>query len=462
MYKKLFSLYLILITFCFAIIMPPNAGPDEMHHARTAWFLYENPTKILSDKNFVEYGFPESLLIDLPLKDESDICNPQVQSKTSQCWSKSRSDITKARSMILYYSPSYYLIVGLFQHQLTFLDPVTSGRIGSFLLVAIFTALSLLTLYKVVEPKKILAMSWVLTPPVVFLASTINPSSIEISASFLVMSILIYGKKMETIPRGFSLMGYVSQLVLVLSRPSAFIWLFIILLFVLWDSPRRFHIKYYFVVPIGLIANLILNNRTWKLNYASDFSPNFSFYFEEAIRMIINSGNWIFTMFGHLGWTEISMPLILFSVNVAIFSYLLSNNIMDQSSLKRFLWFLFSGLILVPFVIALPYSANWPMWWSGRYSLPYFVAIMTFAISFTSRAILSLYFLGTFNLFTMLIITFWRYNWGLYSTNTPMIANGIQLPTERIIFFVILTLAWLGLASFIALRVMQEKVRGEI
>ena len=102
------------------------------------------------------------------------------------------------------------------------------------------------------------------------------------------------------------------------------------------------------------------------------------------------------------------------------------------------------------------------MWWSGRYSLPYFVAIMTFAISFTSRAILSLYFLGTFNLFTMLIIAFWRYNWGLYSTNTPMIANGIQLPTERIIFFVILTLAWLGLASFIALRVMQEKVRGEI
>jgi hypothetical protein len=217
------------------------------------------------------------------------------------------------------------------------------------------------------------------------------------------------------------------------------------------------------VVLFGLLANLILNNRSWKLNYNStDFTPNLEFYLEEAIRMLVNSGTWIFTMFGHLGWTEISMPLILFVLNITIFSYLLACDFVNQSSSRRLILFLIFGSLVVPFFIALPYSGNWPMWWSGRYSLPYFVAIMTFAISFTSRAILPLYFLGTFNLFVMLIITFWRYNWGLYSTNTPIIANGIQLPTGRIIVFVILASAWFSVASFIAWKAARERTNGKV
>lgn len=463
MYKKLFAYYILLITLSYGVIMPPNAGPDEMHHARTSWYLYENPDQIFSDENFVQYVFPESLLIDLPLRDSKEICNPQIQSKTSHCWKESRSDATSARSMILYYSPSYYMVIGFFQHQLSFLNPVTSGRIGSFLLVALIVALSLRLLYKVVEPKKILAMSWVFTPPVVFLATSINPSSFEISTAFLVMCILIYAKKRQHISKKMNMFGYLSQIIFVLSRPSSFIWLFLILLFTFWDTPKRFQIKNYLVVLFGLLANLILNNRSWKLNYNStDFAPNLEFYLEEAIRMLVNSGTWIFTMFGHLGWTEISMPSILFVLNITIFSYLLACDFVNQSSSRRLILFLIFGSLVVPFFIALPYSGNWPMWWSGRYSLPYFVAIMTFAISFTSRAILPLYFLGTFNLFVMLIITFWRYNWGLYSTNTPIIANSIQLPTERIIVFVILASAWFSVASFIAWKAARERTNGKV
>lgn len=463
MYKKLFASYLLLITLSYGVIMPPNAGPDEMHHARTSWYLYENPDQVFSDENFVQYVFPKSLLIDLPLRDTKDICNPQSQSKTSHCWKEPSSDVKSARSMILYYSPSYYMVIGFFQHQLSFLSPVTSGRIGSFLLVALIVALSLRILYKVVEPKKILAMCWVFTPPVVFLAASINPSSFEISTAFLVMCILIYAKKTQHISKKMNMFGYLSQIIFVLSRPSSFIWLFFILLFMFWDTPKRFQIKNYLVVPFGLLANLTLNNRSWKLNYNStEFTPNLEFYLEESIRMLVNSGTWIFTMFGHLGWTEISMPLILFVLNISIFSYLLACDFVDQSSSRRFILFIIFGSLVVPFFIALPYSGNWPMWWSGRYSLPYFVAMMSFAISFTSRAILPLYFLGTFNLFVMLIITFWRYNWGLYSTNTPIIANGIQLPTERIIVFVILASAWLSVASFIALKAARERTNGKV
>jgi len=49
MYKKLFASYILLITLSYGVIMPPNAGPDEMHHARTSWYLYENPDQIFSD-----------------------------------------------------------------------------------------------------------------------------------------------------------------------------------------------------------------------------------------------------------------------------------------------------------------------------------------------------------------------------------------------------------------------------
>jgi hypothetical protein len=441
----LLSLYLVLVTTAFAVIIPPNGGPDELHHARSSWYLFENPGSIFDNQNYVTYQFPKSLLIDQDNEKVLGACLPQSQAVTSQCWISPGNEKEEARVMILYYSPLYYTIIGFFQHLSILDDPVQDGRLGNQILVLILVGITLHLLKRSMSAISMLSICWILTPPVVFLASVINPSSFEITSLLLVLACTIFLRRGEALDRSFFPALLMSQILCVLSRPISFIWLFLLILLVCRPVTLRFALIHGLIpLTLGFIVNLSLNNRSWSLAPDSRLSVTSEFYVEETIRVILNSGTWIFTMIGHLGWTEIAMPLILLLINISVVVHIYTKYWKPEYSKSQQLLLLSTGIFVVPLLVSVPYAANWPMWWSGRYSLPFFVAFFTFTLKDLTSGHVAIFRLGTINLLVMLVLTFWRYNWGLYPTNTPILANGVQLPLSRILLFAFITVVWFG------------------
>lgn len=449
----------IVLILAFASIMPPNAGPDEMHHARSSWYLYENPGELFGDYNFVNYSFPTSLTSDIVMHSANGLkCLPQSQAQLKHCWEPASSTNTQVSAQILYYSPIYYFYVGFFQHNLGWTEPFFAGRVGVVLLSILLLSLIFNSLIKLFAKESLLAMYWILTPPVFFLASAINPSSLEIwAAIILLLKLMLCEKNSIFKKRDVAYISFAS-LFLITSRPISFVWTFLILLF----FARSIHFKKYFfvIVPsilIGMFFNLQLNTRSWKLNSYSSIDANLAFYFEESIRTILNSGNWVLTMFGHLGWTEISMPLVLIFANIYLLTYLYLVG-WDSKKYKGFLTqLLFMGLFGIPFIFSLAYASNWPMWWSGRYTIPFLVTFLIFALQQLRSGAKYMFYQGILNLGVMLTLSFWRYGWGLYPTNTPMISEGIQLPLVRIIGFCVLSITWVITVMFLAIRVFPPK-----
>lgn len=455
----LLSLYFIFITAAFAVITPPNGGPDELHHARSAWYLFENPEKIFDNQNFVEYPFPKSLLIDQDSEKGLKPCLPQSQATTLHCWNSPENKWAEARAMILYYSPLYYITIGFFQHLSVFDNPVQDGRLGNQILVLALVGAAFYLLQRSLNSKSMLSLCWVLTPPVVFLGSVISPSSFEIASLLLVLSYVISIRKNTFVDRDFYPVLLLSQIVCVMSRPISFIWLLLAMLLICRPTTLRFALIHGVIpVAIGLMVNLSLNNRSWSLNPNSKFSVSSEFYIEETIRVILNSGNWIFTIIGHLGWTEISMPLILIFMNISVVVYVYTRYWMPEYSKCQQILIFSAGIFIVPLLVSIPYAANWPMWWSGRYSLPFFVAFFTFTLKDLTSGHLTMFRLGTLNLLVMLVLTFWRYNWGLYPTNTPIIANGVQLPMTRILLFLLITIFWVGVFFCINRKLTETRI----
>lgn len=444
----LFTSILALI-LAYATILPPNAGPDEMHHARSSWYLFENPDKIFSDSNYITYQFPVQLGIDqVSVGDTGVVCTPQSQNALAHCWQSSSKKSEKAEitSMILYYSPIYYYWVGAFQHSGIFENPIYAGRFASMALNLVLVFLSILLLSRVVPSGYLLSLYWILTPAVMFLFAVINPSGFEVSSALLTVSSLIYLEKSEIQrKRTFAaiILIFFPQLMLVLSRPIGFVWLILIVFFFYLTLPRRILFTSIVPVLVGFAFNIALNNRSWRLNPESEFVPDSLFYFDETVRVVLNSGNWILSIFGNLGWTEITMPLILVFANLVIFSIVVSRySIFNRIFVTRILiWFL--GMFLVPMALSIPYSANWPTWWSGRYNLSIFIAFSLLVLTSVYHGHRLMTWLGILNQLTLLTLSFWRYNWGLYSTNTPVIANGQQIPNTNLQTFAFFSLLWL-------------------
>lgn len=447
------SLSFVCISGAYLSISPPNAGPDELVHSRTAWYFFEEPTGILSSENYISHEFPIELTIDQE-KFINGItpCVPQYQQTLGHCWTikNPSSESVEIRTLISRNSPLYSLLIGSFQHLTWFQNPLLAGRVGSWMINLFLLLISLLILSKVSSPSKLISVYWLITPAVIFLFGVINPSSLEISLAILVVSCLYYISKREKKSRLILYVLLASQTLFVLSRPLAFLWLSLIILLFYWTMRRAFLIRISAPpVCFGFLVSAIIENRSIKLNPDSSFDPGASFYFEELIRNILNSGNWVLSIFGNLGWTEIKMPLMLIFINLIMFSFLIAQNWTSNATSWSRLGILFLGIFLIPLIISIPFSANWPMWWTGRYSIPIFVASCLVIALELRKGHRLLFILGSINHLTLLVISFWRYNWGLFSTSTPIISNGQQLPTQSALLFMLLVAAWMTLLMFV-------------
>lgn len=452
--------FLLLISFvslatAYFVVTPPNAGPEEINHAQASWYLVENPSELFSKSSQITYTFPSELTISNAggyLKNLA--CFSQQMSIPSSCQQLEVGKKVELTTPMLNRGNFYYLLIGLGEKLSLSSNVFQSGKIISFLLCLIIVALAILRLGNNLGSYAIYGPFLALTGTVVFFFSVINPNSFEIAAAFYFASSLLISTT-EKIPKiGSDFHLYVSAFLLAISRSFGGVWIISLLglsLLLFKTVPRLKPLL--FIASFGIVINQLTGNRTYPLG---EWNPPWNFYLEESVRVFNGSGDWVTSLFGTLSWSEIRLPLILVFMLLLSYFFLFLSATQSLANQRIVLFGIFVGLYLIPFSLSVVFAKNWPGWWQGRNGLPFFVGTLILLLGKEKKLNLKypavLIFLSNVYL---LLLTFARFNWGLYGTNTPIIANGWSFDAGTTIAFICcLTLYVFSTALF--LRQMQK------
>jgi len=240
-----------------------------------------------------------------------------------------------------------------------------------------------------------------------------------------------------------------SAVLLSLSRPLGAIWGLMILLFmsIMLSRHKLIIINASTFLLLGLLIQTQIDNYTFRFGNGNQYSisPNLEFYFEESIRVVLNSGNWIKQIFGL--WTYAGapeLPAIFMLVSFVLTIFIFYWEILSSAKRTALSMLTFIGMFGVPFLFSLLFAHQWPMWWSGRYQMPLLlplVFLLTTRITQNRRTIL--YFTSVFVSVVYLVVVFARFNWGLYPNGTPVMINKPSFSPTISITWALLTTTWL-------------------
>ena len=467
--RQKFRFHLVLgaiftLSVAYLAIVPPNAGPDEIVHARSSWYLAENPSKIFSKEFIVTSELPGELrILDTTHEFDNTACFTQRNEVPPSCQNLEVQEEGIERYYIFYHSIPYYLFVGISQHaSRNYLDAYTSAKLASFTLCWLILLFALTRIRIKLIGSNLTLLFFLISSSSIFLLTVVNPSSFEIvSALYFASSILcIRDNYCKTSLAHF----FLSATLLTLSRPLGFVWLMCIILFyqtIASKGPRTDHANKAFaksVLPLAvLFVTQIWLGHDWPspLRYEK---ANLEFYIEESIREFNESGHWYAHFFGVLGAGELKLPVLFVYFNILATLLLIKQSASVEMRVRRRQYFVISlSLFFVPAAIQLINSAAWPVWWQGRYLIPVFVGLILLHICSSERNLhgqipyfKSIAVLGVASHAYMAILTFARFNWGLYPTSTPVIANGWSMSSaSTLIFFscflIFLIISWVTL-----------------
>ena len=444
------------------LIIPPNAGSDELWSARSAWYLVENPGQLFQKSQIINYSFPGSLSMEseIPGQGIPYPCFFENDSTPSSCQELLEDDIfQKGQLDRVFRSPLFYFFVG-FGMKIDVLDNIYwSGKLFAFLINLFILMLGYRLLQKLEQNslRNFQAFAMSLLPIYFFSITTISPISFEISCAFLFVSSILhansgtseFGNKRAR----FIFVGFTS-LLLALSRPIGGIWGMLLLatVFTLTKPNLRVIRFSIFSLLVGLLIQTRIDNSSWRFGNGEKYNidPSLQFYLEESVRVAVNIGNWSRQVFGL--WTfgaAPELPSILTLTSFSIFSFLIYWFYVQNQSRKVFLSFFLFATLIVPYLFSLVFAAQWPMWWSGRYQLPYLLpCAYLLSLQLTLSRLRLLYVLSILVLTLSYIVIFSRFNWGLYANGTPVLQNGTGFSISQILLSITCFFSWLFLSIF--------------
>jgi hypothetical protein len=454
--KRSFSRYaFFLIASSFFLIIPPNAGSDELWTARSSWYLIENPSHLFLKSNIISYKFPGSLSIQGETIGEGIPypCFFEKVSLPSSCQSL-LSDTSQVTAQFdrVFRSPIFNYFVGMGMKVNILNNVYWSGKLSAFILnmLLIFYTIRILKVSVFSENFLLQSLSIASLPLLMYSLGNISPISFEICCGFLFVAILLSTSDFaEEIPIKQKLLLISSGLLLALSRPLGAFWGVALILFLANFMKMRWSVLKYsiFALLLGLIVHTQIDNSSWRFGNGERYEvdTNLGFYAEEVVRVLINSGNWIRQIYAV--WTfgaAPELPIALFLVSFGISAFLVYWTCVDSANkLKIFLSLMFGALVL-PFLFSVAFSGQWPMWWSGRYQMPFLLpAIFIMAIFLNPRRRRILCFISLVPLMYYSLLVFSRFNWGLYDNGTPIVINGMNFSSIVVTLWLTLTLFWL-------------------
>lgn len=287
------------------------------------------------------------------------------------------------------YPPLYYALVGWPSLALDGPSAVFGMRAASSGVCALFLAAGIAVVHRARGGRLVLlGAALAVTPMVLFMAGTINPSGLEISSAFALWAALLalaldpdggrIGSRLAT--------ATVAAAVLVNVRASSPVWVVLAVLAALalmrWQTLREI-LRHPFAkwVPVAAVASggLAL---AWVLK-AGGLAAPMGLYPEYDKTTVVTrdafgrSQRYLREMVGVFGWLDTPAPLITFLLwSAAIFTLLVLTVATVRSARHRAVLLLLVLLVVVlPVGLQLPGADDVGLIWQGRYLLPLAVGV---------------------------------------------------------------------------------------
>jgi hypothetical protein len=396
---------------------PPSAGPDEPFQQATAWYLSGH---VLQPDGTPEYSVPASLLVSPCYIDPA---------RSSAACMPAHSREMGSYAMVLNYPPPYFWVVGAGERLAALVGleyAAVGGRLASFILI--FGTLLLLTLY--MRRRNQFWGTFLLlvsTPTAVFFGVVVNPSGWEITCGVVMAAILseaAWGRESlgsGAWPKSAIAILALASIGLCTARPLGFVWAAGLTISAIALAPsihRRGLLRIVCAVTPGIAVGFL-----WYVTHPYGVAAPSTFpqlvkafaatfmYFPEYIRH----------MFGVLGWLDTPIPGPLLVLNIAAWAVLLTR--LPSIRKTAMVCGLF-GIVVVPCAISASVWAAWPLWWQGRYEMPFALGFVLLLLLRSGRLIprttsavsgISLLTLGI-----MVWVNEVRYGFGLDGFDLPM------------------------------------------
>jgi hypothetical protein len=400
----------------FLASTPPSAGPDEPLQQATAWYLSGH---VLQPDGTPEFSVPASLLV-YP-------CYLYPSRSPASCM-PAHSQEMGAYATVLNYPPPYFWVVGAGERLaalvgLEYAD--VGGRLASFILI--FGTLLLLTLY--MRRRNPLWGNFLLlvsTPMAVFLGVVVNPSGWEITCGVAMAAILseaAWGRESlgsSAWSKSAIALLALSSIALCTARPLGFVWAAGLTISAIALAPsihRRGLLRIACAVAPGIAVG-ILWYVTHPYGVAAPMTvPSFVQAFADTFMYF---PNYITHMFGVLGYLDTPMPGMLVVLCIAAWAVLLTRL---PSIRKAVIVFGVFGIVVVPCAITASVWGAWPLWWQGRYEMPFACGFMLLLLlrsgRFIPRTVSTVSGISLLSLGIMVWVNEIRYGFGMDGYGLP-------------------------------------------
>jgi hypothetical protein len=434
---------------------PPSAGPDEPIQQATAWYLSGH---VLQPDDTPEFSVPASLVV-YP-------CYAFHQDQSAACMPPHSREMG-SYNMILNYPPPYFWVVGAGQRLaalfgLEYAD--VGGRLAS-LLLNIGTLLLLSIYMRRRNPLWGSFMLLVSTPTAVFLGVVVNPSGWEITcglAMAVALSEAAWGRKSAFESEAWSKSAMailaLTSIGLCTARPLGFLWAagLTISAIALAPSIRRGGLlRTVCAVAPGIAVGILwYRTHTYGLAAPSTF-PGLVKAFAETFMFF---PQYIRDTFGALGWLDTPIPGMLLVLNIAAWAVLLTRL---PSIRKSAIVCGVFGIVVVPCAISASVWSAWPLWWQGRYGMPFACGFMLLLLlrsgRFIPRTISTVSGISLLSLGIMVWVNEVRYGFGLDPFGLPASLGTPGISPVRLAISAVLGALLVLVSVYILVRAWRSK-----
>lgn len=418
--ERIITAFLLIAVIGFLASTPRMAGADEPVHQATAWNLASEP---LASKD--EIGIIPAALV-------SDPCFSFQRDQDASCLRVDNSGENISFRVTTY--PFLYFYTALIGQKIAAIfDPAYSafgGRLSALLIQMVI----LLFAYRIFSRRDVPLMPVLLacaTSTWIFFATVVNPSSLEILLLFLIGITLAAFSNGNLVAPGFSdrrrLISLGSFALLSLaasaSRPIAIVWVILVVaLAFLIRADSKLGSKDWLAIILSLLPGALFalywnTVQSAALRIDSGADPTITDHLTNFFSSLSMTHIRLLQMQGNLGWLDTPMPISIFLLVGAIWTFCYFKII------PRGLWFRISLVIAISIVIipsmieAYGYPAVGGIWWQGRYTFPVLAAMLALVLvrygGYSSRWLPVLLFTNAISATFMLLQNTFRYNFGI-------------------------------------------------
>lgn len=478
---------LMVLTSVWALATPIASGPDENAHIIKAASVVRGELRGESAPDNPGAGvvevpalFAQTLAFPVCFAFQGDQpagCAPELLSGAKA------ADYTEASTWMIRNNPAYYAVVGL----PTLLPP---GGATIYLMRIISAAMSSLVLaWGFRSLAEVTRRSWpivgaatAITPMAVYLNSTVNNSSLEISTAFALWMAVLALVRAPDARRVTARCAAIAVLTVVLMNTRGLAPLYVAAIIFgaavvvgpwrpFWEVMRdRRSWPWIGVIALGTVPALWWTLGAGTLDAGGTGGKDYAF-FSTAHRMFFDTGDFLIASIGRFGWFDTHLPMLVYISLAAVYGLPILLVVAAGSRRDKLaMWGMLAIAVFGPVVVQAWQAHSVGYIWTARYSMPLFVgvaaaagylnrdAFATVPAWLSHRIAGAVVWLASGGIFVALLVTLRRYTVG-DTGSWRRIFSGDWVPDVPVIVLLVVAAAALiaGSTGLLRLRDTPER-----